>query len=125
MFCSNCGAEASSKFCSQCGAALESSVAPADPVADDWSQVVDYATLIRIPTVRDQIERHASMAPTRFSGEDFLALCDKVVSLAVPLEKIGAVGQSMYARLGVKTGMVFTSRPNCRPTFGRSEVIFS
>lgn len=104
MFCSNCGAEASGKFCSQCGAALERSVAPADPVIDDWSQLVDYATLIRIPTVRDKIASHASQAPTRLSGEDFLALCDKVVSLGVPLAKIGAVGQSMYARLGVKTG---------------------
>lgn len=44
------------------------------------------------------------MAPKRFSGEEFLALCDKVVSLGVPLESIGRVGQTLWARAGIETG---------------------
>jgi hypothetical protein len=38
------------------------------------------------------------------TGEQFLALADKLVPLGVPLEGLVAVAQPLYARLGIKTG---------------------
>lgn len=46
------------------------------------------------------------------SGEDFLALCDKVFKPipGVTLSKIGAIAQPVFADLGVKTGKTRTER---------------
>lgn len=108
MFCSNCGAEASGNFCSRCGAPLSQGPGPAEPAAEeasgDWSREVVYERLIRIPEVRERISRHAAMASKRMSGQEFLALCEKVVPMGVPLEAIGSLAQPAYARLGIKTG---------------------
>ena len=104
MFCSNCGAEARGNFCSECGESLVRGVATTHAEIENWQHEIDYAKLIRIPEVRDRIERYAAMAPKRLSGEEFLALCDKVVSLGVPLESVGAMGQALWARLGIETG---------------------
>lgn len=104
MFCANCGAAAKGIFCSKCGASLSDEPAPADLVTENWSREIVYEKLIRVPEVRALISRQAATARKRLSGEDFLALCDKVVSLGIPLEKIGSVAQSMCAGLGVKTG---------------------
>lgn len=104
MFCSSCGAEARGNFCSECGESLVRGEATAQAEVKDWSHEIEYAKLIRIPEVRDKIGRHTAMAPKRLSGEEFLALCDKVVSLGVPLESVGAMGQALWARLGIETG---------------------
>lgn len=104
MFCSSCGAEARGNFCSECGESLVRGESTAQAEVKDWSHEIEYAKLIRIPEVRDKIGRHTAMAPKRLSGEEFLALCDKVVSLGVPLESIGLVGQALWARVGVETG---------------------
>ncbi len=44
------------------------------------------------------------MAEKPLSGEEFLALSDKIIPLGLPLEKLGAVIQPISAQLGVKTG---------------------
>ncbi len=50
------------------------------------------------------VSRYAAMAEKCLSGEEFLALSDKVIPLGLSLEKLGAVVQPIYAQLGVKTG---------------------
>src|SRR5262245_50272523 len=108
MFCSECGAEANGKFCWSCGKPLRqqgSSDVPILPV--DWTNVTDYQTLIQVPTVRERISRHAALAKKRLSGEQFLEICDKLVSpLAggVSLTAIAALTQPLTERLGIKTG---------------------
>lgn len=104
MFCSSCGAEARGNFCSECGESLVSGVDAAHPNVEYWQNEIEYAKLIRIPVVRDRIEGYAAMAPKRLSGKEFLALCDRVVSLGVPLDSVGAMGQALWARLGIETG---------------------
>lgn len=104
MFCSSCGAEARGNFCSECGEPIVRGVATAHADVEDWQHEIEYARLIRVPDVRDRIDRYAAMAPRRLSGKEFLALCDKVVSLGVPLESIGAMGQALWAQLGIETG---------------------
>ena len=115
MYCSHCGASASGNFCAACGSALAASIArptPADEPArpttpQDWSRIMDYDVLLRVPEVRDLIASHAARSKSSISGEQFLELCDKFISpltAGVPLSPLAKVGQSMYAKLGVKTG---------------------
>jgi hypothetical protein len=104
MFCSECGKPAGGKFCSHCGTPLAAAeVAPAEVVAD-WDREVRYETILKFPGVRDTIERHARQAPKRMSGEQFLALADKLVPLGVPLEGLVSLAQPFYERMGIKTG---------------------
>lgn len=104
MFCSNCGAGARGNFCSSCGAPLEGPPRAVEEIGGDWSRETRYERLIRVPEIRELIDRHAAMAGKQFSGEEFLALCEKLVPLGVPLGKLAAPAQSWGARLGIKTG---------------------
>lgn len=72
----------------------------------DWDREVHYETILKFPGVRDTIERYSRQAPKRMTGEQFLALADKLVPLGVPLEGLAALVQPLYARLGIKTGKV-------------------
>lgn len=123
MFCSECGQKASGKFCSHCGHRLfveagdgaqplvrlrdetplrQQDVTP-EPNAN-WEQEVHYEALLNVSRVRDTINRHATMSRTPLSGEEFLKLCDKVMPMGVPLDKVAALVQPLYARLGIQTG---------------------
>jgi hypothetical protein len=104
VFCWNCGAEVSGNFCSKCGAPLKDVPDSSAVVTQDWSREVQYEKIIRIPDVRDMISRHAAMAKKGLSGEEILALSDKVIPLGFSLEKLGAVLQPISAQLGIKTG---------------------
>lgn len=104
VFCSNCGAEVSGNFCSKCGSAVRGAAASSPEIPQDWSGEINYEKLIGIPEVRSLVSSHAAMAEKHLSAEEFLALADKVIPLGVPLEKIVAVAQPIYAHLGLKTG---------------------
>jgi hypothetical protein len=114
MFCSECGANADGKFCWSCGKPLRQQAAsdvPTLPV--DWTKGTDYQTLIQVPAVRERIARHAARAKKRMSGEQFLDVCDKLVSpLAggVSLSAIAALTQPLTERIGIKTGKSRTER---------------
>ena len=118
LFCSECGKPARGKFCSDCGAPLATPAAvverlpgelvPVEIVSaelvPDWDREVQYETILKFPGVRDTIERHARQSPKRMTGEQFLALADKLVPLGVSYEGLAAVVQPISARLGLKTG---------------------
>ncbi len=118
MYCSHCGAEAAGNFCAACGTALATSVEPRrviepehPPAPTDWADLVDYDVLLRVPEVRDLIAAHAARSTTKMTGEQFLEICDKMISpltAGVALSPLAKVGQSMYAKLGVKTGKTRT-----------------
>ena len=115
MFCSECGAEADGKFCWSCGKLLRQQQPTSDvPILPiDWTKISDYQALIRVPEVRERIARHAARAKKRLSGEQFLEICDKLVSpLAggVSLTAIAALTQPLTERLGIKTGKARTER---------------
>jgi hypothetical protein len=60
-----------------------------------------------VPEVRERIARHAARAKKRMSGEQFLEICDKLVSPlsgGVSLAAIAALTQPLTERLGIKTG---------------------
>jgi hypothetical protein len=114
MFCSDCGAKAGGNFCWSCGEPLRQlgpNEVPALPV--DWTKITDYETLIRVPEVRERIARHAARAKKRLSGEQFLEICDKLVSPlsgGVSLAAIAALTQPLTERLGIKTGKTRSDR---------------
>lgn len=118
MFCSECGAKAMGKFCSHCGTRLvpadSQSEAPAETplevtdLVGDWSQVVQYQTLLRYPEVRDRIAEAASESTTSMTGEEFLKLCEKALTpltqVPIPFTAIAKISQPLNASLGMKTG---------------------
>ncbi len=115
MFCSECGKPARGKFCSHCGTSLaafaETAAAhQANPnvvvaeVAVDWEREVRYETLLADRTVRMLVDGHARQAKKRMSGEQFLALADKLIPQPVSMENVAAIAQPLWASLGVKTG---------------------
>jgi len=114
MFCSECGCEAEGRFCWSCGAALKQKgqggehVVPCS-VPTDWSDLVDYETLIKIPEVRELISDYASRAKKRMTGEQFLEHCDKIFSPllgGVSTAGVAKVCQPLYAKLGVRSSRV-------------------
>ena len=113
MFCSECGTEAGGKFCFNCGSPLQGShlsntIQPVAAVVPtpvvDWENEVRYDRIIQVEVVREAISAHASKAVKGLSGEQFLAIYDKIVSSPIPLEKLASVVQPMYASWGVRTG---------------------
>ena len=134
MFCSNCGAEATGNFCWRCGTALAGAPAPGPappgrPAApppsgppqpgpppppsaartdEEWAHETRYEALVAIPEVRERIARNADLAETRMTGEEFLALADKIGGkaglLPVPVAPVAELVQPIYEDLGVQTG---------------------
>jgi hypothetical protein len=72
--------------------------------APAWDDEVRYEAILKFPGVRETIDRHARQATKRITGEQFLALADKLMPLGVPLEGLAAAAQPLYERLGIKTG---------------------
>ena len=114
MFCSECGVEATGRFCWSCGQSLHelsssssiSGNAKALP-AIDWTELTDCQALLAVLEVRTRIARHAALAKTKFSGEDFLECCDQLMGPltgGVPLTFIAKIAQPISEKLGFKIG---------------------
>lgn len=111
MYCSQCGVKATGRFCHQCGSPLQTPDASLTPGDDDspsdqadWEQDARYEQIVRVAAVRTVIARHAAAAPKGLSGEAILALYDRIVASPIPLEKLAAVVQPLYASWGIRTG---------------------
>lgn len=105
MYCSQCGSKADGNFCFQCGAPLNA-VARSTGIPIDWSEIINYEDLLRVPEVRDLIAQHASMAKKRMDVEEFLSICDNAFAPIKGLSSktVVAIVQPMLAAIGVKTG---------------------
>ena len=118
MFCSECGKEAQGNFCWSCGARLAKGAENehANDVSDvdvDWTRLTDYQTLLRVREVRDRIAKHAAMCKTKFSGEQFLECCDKVltpITGGLPFTLIAGIAQPISERLGLKMSKTQSER---------------
>jgi hypothetical protein len=111
MYCSERGKRAPGKFCWSCGAPLVANapaeVQPreADLVDVEWAHFTSYEALLRVPEIRNRIAQHAAMCKAKFSGEQFLECCDKVITPltgGVPLTLIAKIAQPLSERLGLK-----------------------
>jgi hypothetical protein len=126
MYCSGCGVKAAGKFCWSCGEPLRqqesNSAEPEDVLAEiiDWSGLVNYQSLIAVPEVRERIARHATLSKKKFSGEEFLEACDKVLGTftgGVPLTLVAKFTQPISEKLGLKTGKTRCERLVERPGY--------
>jgi hypothetical protein len=114
MFCSECGVEAAGRFCWSCGKPLHpsqpsvvSNELNTTPSSVPWPELTDCQALLAVPEVRTRIARHAALAKTKFSGEDFLECCDQLIGPltgGVPLTLIAKIAQPISEKLGLKTG---------------------
>jgi len=111
MYCSECGVKASGKFCHNCGHLLlvpdSNLVLKNDDVTrqnENWEHDPHYENIIQVEAVRTVIAHHGEKAPKIISGEAILAVYDKVMSSPIPLEKLAAVVQPLYASWGIRTG---------------------
>jgi len=100
MYCSQCGRQADGKFCSECGAALQLPTLP----PGGWEHELRYDVLVRVPEVRAMIDGHSRLSRKKMTGEQFLALCEKLVPTGVPLERLAGIIQPITAALGMCTG---------------------
>ncbi len=105
-YCSECGEVASGNFCSSCGHRLVPSV-PEEKVEEStgpWREESRYEVLVKVQEVRGLLERHARLAVEGPTGEQYLALAEKLVPTGVPLEKLAKVANSLYKSWGIGTG---------------------
>lgn len=103
MFCCECGKSARGKFCAHCGAPLKAEILSIEePFHLD--QEVRYESILKLPQVREKIERSARQATKHWTGEQFLALAEKLSPVPIPFEGIASVLQPLYASWGIKTG---------------------
>jgi hypothetical protein len=76
----------------------------APPVPHAWEAEIHYAALMEAPQVREWIDREARQSRAPISGEQILKVYDSVMQLGVPMEKVAAFINPLYASWGVKTG---------------------
>lgn len=117
MYCTECGKPGAGKFCGHCGTSMGVATGPAesrDPAQTqalgpvDWSNEHRYEVLVRIAEVRERIAHAAARAARKtMTAEEFLQVGDKLLSPltgGVPIGKLAAVVQPLYAKLGIQTG---------------------
>ncbi len=105
MYCSECGHSAEGKFCSNCGNSLtfvRVDVVPEPP--GGWHCEFRYEQLLCVPEVKSLLARHAAKARKGVSGEQWLQLYSSVIPGGVPLDKVAAIVQPLYAKWGISTG---------------------
>jgi hypothetical protein len=106
MFCHACDEPLVGRFCAACGTrctvADDDSLTLAD-VVDGWRYEQQLGPLCQWPVVREAVESAGRQATRRMTGEELLALADKLVPQAISTEGVAAVAQLLFTRLGVKT----------------------
>lgn len=102
MFCTECGHAVQGKFCGECGAAVVKEPLTAE-VLPDWREEVRYDLLLQYPAVRLLIEQHTERATKRMTGEQFLALADKIIPQPVSMEGVAIAAKAALSHLGIRT----------------------
>ena len=69
--------------------------------AGRWEHEPRYEVLVRRPEVRAMIDGHVRLSRKRITGEQFLALCEKLVPTGVPLELLAGIIQPNTASWGI------------------------
>lgn len=115
MFCEDCGKLVRGRFCGHCGrrvilendsssvtASADKTLTLAD-VVDGWRYESRVDELLQWPEVRAAVDGAGRQAVKRMTGEQMLALVDKLVPQPVSMEGVATVAQLVWTRLGVKT----------------------
>jgi hypothetical protein len=84
--------------------ALVANAPTVNPVVVNWDQEWRYDELMKVADVRRMIERHAGMARSVISGEQFTKFADKILQNPIPSDKLAAFAQPIFGSFGIKTG---------------------
>ena len=75
-----------------------------DDQPQPWDDEVNYRSLVKMPEVRELIDRHASLSRKKMTGEELLQLAEKIMPTGVPLDKVMSLFQPLATQMGIGTG---------------------
>lgn len=75
-----------------------------DDVPQPWDDEVNYRALVKMPEVRELIDRCASLSRKKMTGEELLQLAEKIMPTGVPLDKVMSLFQPLATQMGIGTG---------------------
>ena len=75
-----------------------------DDVPQPWDDEVNYRALVKLPEVRELIDRYASLSRKKMTGEELLQLAEKIMPTGVPLDKVMSLFQPLATQMGIGTG---------------------
>jgi hypothetical protein len=80
-----------------------------------WQEEIRYELLVQVPEVRQRIEQQANQSIKGLTGEEFLALAEKLMATPLPLEQLAKAANQIYRRWGIGTGQSReqTLKPPC------------
>jgi hypothetical protein len=70
----------------------------------NWENEWRYDELVKVPEVRQMIERHTAMARAGISAEQFTKYADKILQNPLPSDKLAAFAQPIFGSFGIRTG---------------------
>ena len=81
-----------------------------DDVPQPWDDEVNYRALVKLPEVRELIDRYASLSRKKMTGEELLQLAEKIMPTGVPLDKVMSLFQPLATQMGIGTGQEHVER---------------
>jgi hypothetical protein len=75
-----------------------------DDQPQPWDEEVNYRSLVKMPEVRELIDRYASLSRKKMTGEELLQLAEKIMPTGVPLDKVMSLFQPLATQMGIGTG---------------------
>lgn len=75
-----------------------------DDQPQPWDEEVNYRALVKMPEVRELIDRYASLSRKKMTGEELLQLAEKIMPTGVPLDKVMSLFQPLATQMGIGTG---------------------
>ena len=81
-----------------------------DDQPQPWDDEVNYRSLVKMPEVRELIDRYASLSRKKMTGEELLQLAEKIMPTGVPLDKVMSLFQPLATQMGIGTGQEHVER---------------
>lgn len=81
-----------------------------DDQPQPWDEEVNYRSLVKMPEVRELIDRYASLSRKKMTGEELLQLAEKIMPTGVPLDKVMSLFQPLATQMGIGTGQEHVER---------------
>jgi hypothetical protein len=81
-----------------------------DDLPQPWDDEVNYRALVKMPEVRELIDRYATLSRKKMTGEELLQLAEKIMPTGLPLDKVASLVQPLAAQMGIGTSQEHVER---------------